>query len=92
MGRMLGGGLSPGSDLVAGCCFSDGERAVMALIEQTAEDADAVGDEIWEPLLEDRDNGQLLEIASVINTFSNMGHMGDTLGVSDPVLFSKPVG
>lgn len=71
--------------------YSEAERAVIALIEQTAVDANAVGDEIWEPLLEHWDSGQLLEIASVINTFINIGRMGDTLGVSDPELFSRPV-
>jgi alkylhydroperoxidase family enzyme len=71
--------------------FSEAERAVFALVEQTAIDANDVGDEIWEPLLAHWDNGQLLEIASVINTFINIGRMGDTLGVSDPVLFSKPI-
>ncbi|MDH3730143.1 MAG: carboxymuconolactone decarboxylase family protein [Acidimicrobiia bacterium] len=71
--------------------FTDGERAVFALIEQTAVDPNDVGDEIWDPLHVNYDNGQLLEIASVINTFINIGRMGDTLGVSDPTLFSKPV-
>lgn len=72
--------------------FTDAEKAVFALVEQTAVDALAVGDEIWGPLLEHWNDGQLLELASVINTFINIGRMGDTLGVSDPVLFSKPVG
>lgn len=71
--------------------FTDGEKAVMAYIEQIAEDPNDVGDEIWGPLLEHWDNGQLLELSSVITTFINIGRMGDTLGVSDPVLFSKPV-
>lgn len=71
--------------------YSDGERAVFAMIEQIAVDANGVGDELWEPLLAHWDHGQLLEIASIINTFINIGRMGDTLGVSDPVLFSKPV-
>ena len=71
--------------------FSDPEKAVFELIEQTAEDPNAAGDEVWAPLLEHWDNGQILEIASIINTFINIGKMGDTLGVSDPVLFSKSV-
>lgn len=72
--------------------FTDAEREVFALVEQIAEDANAVGDEIWDPLLEHWDNGQLLELSAVITTFLNIGRMFDTLGVSDPVLFSKPVG
>ncbi len=71
--------------------YTDAERAVFELVEQTAVDANDVGDDIWNPLYEHYDAGQLLEIASVINTFINIGRMGDTLGVSDPVLFSKPV-
>lgn len=64
----------------------------MAYLEQIAEDPNDVGDEIWDPLLEHWDNGQLLELSAVITTFINIGRMGDTLGVSDPILFSKPVG
>ena len=71
--------------------FTNGEKAVMAYIEQIAEDPNDVGDEIWGPLLDHWDSGQLLELSSVITTFINIGRMGDTLGVSDPELFSKPV-
>lgn len=71
--------------------FSDGERAVLALIEQIAVDANDVGDDIWDPLLAHWDHGQLLELAAVITTFINIGRMFDTLGVSEPVLFAKPV-
>lgn len=71
--------------------FDEAERAVFALVEQTVEDANAVGDEIWGPLLEHWDDGQLLELASVINTFINIGRMGDALAVSDPVLFTRDV-
>lgn len=71
--------------------FTDPERAVFALVEQTVVDANDVGDEIWGPLLEHWDNGQLLEITSIINTIINIGRMCDTLGVSDPQLFTRPV-
>lgn len=71
--------------------FNDAERAVFALIEQIAIDANDCGDELWEPLLEHWDHGQLLELAAVITTFINIGRMADTLGVSDPVLFARPV-
>ena len=69
--------------------FTDAEKAVFALIEQIAVDANDAGDAIWEPLLANWDNGQLLELTSVITTFINIGRMGDTLGVSDPVLFTN---
>ncbi|HZD23055.1 MAG TPA: carboxymuconolactone decarboxylase family protein [Acidimicrobiia bacterium] len=71
--------------------FTSGEKAVFAYIEQIAEDPNDVGDEIWGPLVEHWDNGQLLELSAVVTTFINIGRMGDTLGVSDPVLFTKPV-
>lgn len=71
--------------------YTDSEKAVLALIEQIAEDANAVGDDIWDPLHEHWDHGQLAELAAVITTFVNIGRMGDTLGVSDPVLFSRPL-
>lgn len=71
--------------------FTEAERTVFALVEQIAEDANDVGDELWEPLLKHWDHGQLLELHAVITTFLNIGRMFDTLGVSDPVLFSKPV-
>ncbi len=72
--------------------FTGAEKAVFAYVEQIAEDPNDVGDEIWGPLHENWDNGQLLELSSVITTYINIGRMGDTLGVSDPVLFSRPVG
>lgn len=71
--------------------FDDGQRAVFALIEQIAIDANDCGDDLWEPLLAHWDNGQLLELTSIITTFLNIGRMGDTLGVSDPVLFTRSV-
>jgi alkylhydroperoxidase family enzyme len=72
--------------------FTVGERAVLELIEQIAEDANDVGDELWDVLREHWDHGQLLELNAVITTFLNIGRMFDTLGVSDPQLFSRPVG
>jgi hypothetical protein len=71
--------------------FSQAEKVVFAYIDQIAVDANDVGDDIWGPLLEHWDNGQLLELSSIITTFINIGRMGDSLGVSDPVLFSRPV-
>lgn len=71
--------------------YSTAERAVFALIDQIVEDANDVGDDIWEPLLAGWDHGQLLELAALITTFVNLGRMFDTLGVSDPVLFTRAV-
>ncbi len=72
--------------------FSDAERAVFALIEQIAVDANDVGDDIWDDLHAHWDAGQLLELNAVITTFLNVGRMFDTLGVCDPQLFARPVG
>ncbi len=71
--------------------YTDAEKAVFALVEQIAIDANEAGDDIWEPLLANWDHGQLVELAAVITTFLNIGRMGDALGVSDPVLFTRPL-
>lgn len=69
--------------------FSEGEKLLMELVEQIAEDANNVSDDLWEKLRSNWDNGQLLEANAVITTFIMLGRLGDTLGVSDPELFSK---
>jgi Carboxymuconolactone decarboxylase family. len=71
--------------------FPDGERAVFALVEQIDEDANDVSDELWDELRAHWDNGQLLEANAVITTFLMIGRVGDALGVSDPVLFDRPL-
>jgi len=71
--------------------FSDRERAVFALVEQIAEDANAVPDALWDELREHWDHGQLLEANAVITTYVMIGRVGDALGVSDPVLFERPI-
>ena len=71
--------------------FSDRERAVFALVEQIAEDANAVPDVLWNKLRSHWDNGQLLEANAVITTYVMIGRVGDALGVSDPVLFERSV-
>lgn len=72
--------------------FEDRERAVLELVTQIAEDANAVPDELWARLRAHWDHGQLLELATVITTFVMIGRLGDTLGVSEPQLFAHPVG
>lgn len=69
--------------------FSDGERALLEFVEQVAEDANDVSDELWERLRGHWNAGQLLEANAVITTFIMVGRVGDALGVSDPVLFTK---
>ncbi|HYZ97473.1 MAG TPA: carboxymuconolactone decarboxylase family protein [Acidimicrobiales bacterium] len=75
----------------AGEHFDDGERAVLELVVQVGQDANAVPDELWTRLRAHWDHGQLLELCAVITTFIMIGRLGDTLGVSDPVLFASPV-
>ncbi len=71
--------------------FSEGEKALIELVEQIAEDANDCGFELWDRLRSHWDNGQLLEANAVITTFVMIGRLGDSLGVADPVLFSRPV-
>jgi len=71
--------------------FTDSERAIFALVEQIDEDANAVSDDLWDELRAHWDNGQLLEANAVITTFLMIGRVGDALGVSDPVLFERPL-
>ena len=71
--------------------FTDGERAIFALVEQIADDANAVPDALWDELRTHWNDGQLLEANAVITTYVMIGRVGDALGVSDPVLFERPV-
>ncbi len=72
--------------------FTEGERVLLEFVEQVAKDANDVSNELWERLRRHWDAGQLLEINAVITTFIMVGRVGDALGVSDPVLFTRPVG
>ena len=71
--------------------YSEAERVVFELVEQISEDANDVNDALWDRLRSHWDNGQLLEINAVITTFVMIGRLGDALGVSEPVLFTKPI-
>lgn len=71
--------------------YTEAEKAVFELVEQIGRDANDVSDELWEKLRAHWEDGQLLEINAVITTFIMVGRLGDALGVSDPVLFTKPV-
>ena len=72
--------------------FSDAERAVFRLVDQIAVDANDVTDDIWDPLKEHYDAGQLVELNALITTFVMIGRVGDSLGVAEPHLFAEPVG
>jgi alkylhydroperoxidase family enzyme len=71
--------------------FDVGERALLELVEQIVRDANDVRDELWQRLRSHWDAAQLLEATSLITTFIMVGRVGDALGVSDPVLFTRPV-
>lgn len=71
--------------------YTEAERHVFELVEQIGRDANDVSDALWEKLKAHWDSGQLLELNAVITTFVMIGRLGDALGVSDPILFSKPV-
>lgn len=71
--------------------FTEAERVVLELVEQIGRDANDVSDALWDRLRTHWDHGQLLEITAVITTFLMIGRVGDALGVSDPVLFTRPV-
>jgi len=71
--------------------FTEPERVMLEFATQVARDANDVKDEHWQRMKAHWDNGQLLEMNAVITTFIQIGRIGDTLGVCDPVLFTKPV-
>ncbi len=71
--------------------FNDAEKAVFELVEQIGIDANDVSDEIWERLRTHWKADQLIELTAVITTFVMIGRLGDSLGVAEPVLFTKPV-
>ena len=71
--------------------FSEKEKLVFELIDQIGIDANDVKPALWEKLKKHYNNDQLIEINAVITTFIMIGRVGDALGVSDPILFSKSV-
>jgi alkylhydroperoxidase family enzyme len=71
--------------------FSDAEKAVLELVDQIGEDANAVSQELWDRLKAGWDAGQLLELTAVITTFIMIGRVGDALGVAEPELFKGAV-
>jgi len=71
--------------------YSDAEKNVLELVTQIARDANDVSDELWDRLRKDWDAGQLVELDALITTFILIGKMGDTLGVAEPVLFTRKV-
>ena len=71
--------------------FSEGEKLVFELVEQIGIDANAVPPELWQKMKQHWDHGQLIELNAIITTFIMIGRVGDALGVSDPILFSKAI-
>ncbi len=71
--------------------YSEAERLVFHLIKQIGIDANDVSASLWEQLKQHWNYGQLIEINAVITTFLMIGRVGDALGVSDPVLFTKDI-
>jgi len=71
--------------------FTEAERVMLEFATQVARDANDVKDELWRRMKAHWDNGQLLEMNAVITTFIQIGRIGDTLGICDPVLFTKAV-
>ncbi|MDH3698703.1 MAG: hypothetical protein OEQ81_08560 [Flavobacteriaceae bacterium] len=69
--------------------FSEGEKLVFELVEQIGIDANAVTADLWTELRKHWSDSQLVELNGVITTFIMIGRVGDTLGVSDPVLFTR---
>jgi len=71
--------------------FSEAEKLIFELVDQIGIDANSVKPDLWEKLKQHFDHGQLIEINAVITTFLMIGRVGDALGVSDTVLFSKAI-
>ena len=71
--------------------YSEAERLVFQLVTRIGIDANDVPSSLWQKLREHFDNGQLVEINAVITTFLMIGRVGDALGVSDPILFTKAI-
>lgn len=71
--------------------FNEGEKLIFELVEQIGVDANAVSAELWKELRKHWSNSQLVELNGVITTFIMIGRVGDTLGVSDPILFARSI-
>ncbi len=70
--------------------FSEAERTLLEFVDRIAVDANDVGDDLWSRLNRDWRPEQIVEVSMVVTTFLMIGKMGDALGVSDPVLFTRP--
>ena len=63
--------------------FTPAERAALALAERMTTDARGVDEDIWADLREHFDEGQIIELASVIGLFNYFNRFNDALHV-DP--------
>jgi len=61
--------------------FTDAERAALTLAERMTTDAHGVDEEVWASLREHFDDGQIVELASVIGLFNYFNRFNDALQV-----------
>ncbi len=59
--------------------FSDREIVALELADRMAESGHAVSDELWFRLKEHFDDGQIVELVSVIGLFNYFNRVNDTL-------------
>ena len=62
--------------------FTPAERAALTLAERMTTDAHGVDDEVWATLREHYDDGQIVELASVIGLFNYFNRFNDALRVA----------
>ena len=61
--------------------FTEAERAALTLAERMTTDAHGVDEEVWATLREHYDEGQIVELASVIGLFNYLNRFNDGLRV-----------
>ncbi len=61
--------------------FTPAERAALALAERMTTDARGVDEEIWASLREHYDEGEIIELASVIGLFNYFNRFNDALRI-----------
>ena len=61
--------------------FTPAERAALALAERMTTDARGVDEDIWADLREHFDEGQIIELASVIGLFNYFNRFNDALHI-----------
>jgi len=59
--------------------FSKGEKSALELAERMTRDAHSVDDELWNRLQQDWNDGEIVELASVIGLFNYFNRWNDAL-------------